>query len=129
MMNEMIKCAICYAEMGYDVVPLQCYGKHMFNSMTFRTPCKDLSIIEYWWKKIPNASIGLPTSLRYNGLVIIDIDIKTEWMDVEVLRNLKPWELYCREQVCLKRELVDSTCIIRILQGLRYGGKRISCRG
>jgi hypothetical protein len=43
----------------------------MFRGKDFGTPSKDPDKIKYWWKEIPNANLGLPTSIRRNALIII----------------------------------------------------------
>ena len=75
-MKELFEQALKYAEMGFYVVPLQNYGKHMYRGTDLKIPSKNPERIEYLWKKLPRANIGLPTSLRHNGLIIIDIDIR-----------------------------------------------------
>ena len=75
-MNELLEQALDYINKGFYVVPLHCYGKHMFKAKGFRLPSKNRDVIEWWWKRVPRANIGLPTSLRSNGLIIVDIDIK-----------------------------------------------------
>ena len=73
--NELLNAALEYAEKGILVVPLEKYGKHMIKDSFFHKPSTSPDIIRQWWDLIPKANIGIPTSLRRNKLIIIDIDV------------------------------------------------------
>lgn len=88
-MREMMQQALSYVEKGYYVVPLECFGKNMFNSFELRFPSMNKKLVEFWWTIMPDANVGLPTSLRYNGLIIIDIDVKNGRDGRESLERIK----------------------------------------
>ena len=76
MAHSMLSSALKYAELGFDVIPVKPHEKLLFEGNDYFDPSRDKEIIIHWWKRVPNANIGLPTSLRHNSLVVIDIDIK-----------------------------------------------------
>lgn len=75
-MNKLYKAAFEYANKGIKIVPVAPKGKRAFKTEDFHTPTVSLDIIKEWWDYCPVANIGVPTSLKYNGLIIIDVDIK-----------------------------------------------------
>jgi hypothetical protein len=74
-MNEMLSAALEYAEKGFLVVPLERYGKHMLKDAFFHKASRNPEIINKWWEIMPEANVGIPTSLRRNKLIIIDVDV------------------------------------------------------
>lgn len=74
-MNEFLSAALEYAEKGFLVVPLERYGKHMLKDAFFHKASRDSEVINKWWEIMPEANVGIPTSLRRNKLIIIDVDV------------------------------------------------------
>lgn len=65
---NMLKAALAYAEKGYEIFP--CSGKRPLTRNGFKDASSDPDQIRKWWKKWPNANIGMPTT----GRVVIDFD-------------------------------------------------------
>ena len=67
--------AIRYAELGYSVVPLWPGDKRPLPFADTKKPSCNIDLIRSWWERCPNANIGIPTGIRYNNLIVIDLDI------------------------------------------------------
>jgi len=68
----MLEWAVNYAQAGIPVFPL--IGKEpMEGSNGFYDPTTDLETIENWWRRHPNANIGIPTG-NASGFWVLDID-------------------------------------------------------
>ena len=74
-MNELLTAALEYEEKGILVVPLEKHGKHMLKDAIFHKTTIDPDKIRQWWNMMPDANVGIPTSLRRNKLIIIDVDV------------------------------------------------------
>lgn len=70
--------AIRYAELGYKVVPLWPGEKGPLPFADTRIPSCEIDCIRSWWERCPNANIGLPTGIRYNALIVIDLDLDAD---------------------------------------------------
>jgi hypothetical protein len=93
--NETLAAALKYAKRGWPVFPLwgrddgkcdcgdaNCKnpGKHPIGSLAphgFKNATTDPKVIERWWRKHPDAGIGLVTG-NASGLIVIDVDIKNK---------------------------------------------------
>ena len=73
--SEMLDAAICYAELGFRIVPLWPGGKTPLPFPGAKEPTGDIERIGYWWELCPVANIGLPTGVAYNSLIVIDLDL------------------------------------------------------
>lgn len=62
--------AIYYASLNYAVFPLEPRGKKPITTHGLNDATTDTEIINDWWKRQPNANIGI----RCNGLLVIDVD-------------------------------------------------------
>jgi hypothetical protein len=69
-MMNMLMAALHYAELGYPVFPCAPGGKTPITKHGFKDASTDPERIEAWWKRHPNANIGIPTA----GLLVVDID-------------------------------------------------------
>ncbi|MBH8609097.1 phage/plasmid primase, P4 family [Thermoactinomyces sp. CICC 10521] len=95
-MQNKLEYALYYASLGWQVFPVHemkdgicsCWkgaecehpGKHPYwDSETLRKgrndATDDIDLIRKWWKKWPNANIGIATG-HESGLVVLDVDIK-----------------------------------------------------
>ena len=77
-MNELLEAALHYAEMGLAVFPLQERGKEPITHNGFENASTEERQIRLWWKRNPNANIGIATGSMSGGLVAIDMDIDKE---------------------------------------------------
>lgn len=77
-MSELLEAALHYAEMGLAVFPLQERGKEPITHNGFENASTEERQIRLWWKRNPNANIGIATGSMSGGLVAIDMDIDKE---------------------------------------------------
>jgi len=62
--------ALAYARLGYAVFPCTPGGKAPITKHGCKDATTDANRIEAWWKRHPNANIGLATT----GLLVVDVD-------------------------------------------------------
>jgi hypothetical protein len=74
-MTDMLKAALEYAERGWAVFPLLPRGKTPLVGGGFKSATTDPFQIEDWWKRWPDANIGIATG-AVSGLVVLDFDKK-----------------------------------------------------
>ena len=86
MMDEAIK----YAEMGLAVFPVR-QNKAPYTPHGCKDAKKDLRAIKAWWKRYPDANIGIATGSISGGIVVIDIDIDED-KGVYGDESLREWE-------------------------------------
>ena len=70
--------ALAYAARGWPVFPCrerEPGRKRPYTPRGFHDATTDAAIIEPWWRRWPNALIGLPTGAA-SGVVVLDIDVK-----------------------------------------------------
>ena len=87
-MNEMLEAALQYAGRGWQILPLHAMrsGKcscgragcrALPNTREFKGGCHaasaDSQQVEKWWRKWPDANIGIATGAK-SGLVVFDVD-------------------------------------------------------
>ena len=70
----MMDVAIKYAEMGLAVFPVR-RNKAPYTPHGCKDAKTDLRAIKSWWKRWPDANIGIATGSISGGIVVIDIDI------------------------------------------------------
>ncbi|MBE0568398.1 MAG: bifunctional DNA primase/polymerase [Deltaproteobacteria bacterium] len=68
--EHLLTAALRYAELGYLVFPCASGGKTPITPRGFKDATTDSTQITAWWKKSPNANIGMPTA----GLLVVDVD-------------------------------------------------------
>jgi Bifunctional DNA primase/polymerase, N-terminal/Primase C terminal 1 (PriCT-1) len=86
--KRMLKAALRYARAGWPVFPLHSIGsdgctcgdsecsnagKHPRTAHGFKDATTDRATIRGWWKKWPNANIGIATGAQ-SGIIVLDID-------------------------------------------------------
>jgi hypothetical protein len=67
--------ALEFIAAGYAIFPCRPENKRPYTSHGFKDAGKRENIICGWWKKWPDALIGLPTG-KINGLLVVDVDKK-----------------------------------------------------
>lgn len=66
-----------YAEAGQPVFPCHAIGRRAKAPLTSRglyDATTDLDEIDWWWRRFPDAAIGLPTGAA--GVTVLDVDVK-----------------------------------------------------
>lgn len=86
MMNEAIK----YAEMGLAVFPVR-KNKAPYTPHGCKDAKTDLRAIKNWWKRYPDANIGIATGSISGGIIVIDIDIDED-KGIYGDDSLRKWE-------------------------------------
>ncbi len=86
MMDEAIK----YAEMGLAVFPVR-RTKAPYTPHGCKDAKTDIRVIKSWWKRWPDAGIGIATGSASGGIVVIDIDIDED-KGVYGDESLREWE-------------------------------------
>jgi hypothetical protein len=69
----MLAAALRYAAHGWPVFPLKPGGKDPLTSHGFKDATTSAERIREWWRRCPNANIGLPTG-KSSGVVALDLD-------------------------------------------------------
>jgi putative DNA primase/helicase len=70
--NKFLKAALYYASLGWPVFPLAPKSKHpLKGTRGFYDATTDPEQIQKWWRKVPNANIGIATG---GTVVVLDID-------------------------------------------------------
>ncbi|HOG29681.1 MAG TPA: bifunctional DNA primase/polymerase, partial [Vicinamibacterales bacterium] len=66
----LLESALAYARLGYAVFPCMPGGKTPATKHGCKDATTDEARIAAWWRKQPNANIGLATT----GLIVVDVD-------------------------------------------------------
>lgn len=74
--SELGNAATEYARKGWKIAPLRPRRKKAYPYSDYKKASNKEDYIKEVWDKLPRSNIALPTSIKYNGIVIIDIDIK-----------------------------------------------------
>jgi len=69
----MLNDALCYASRGWPVFPCRRRGKEPLVPGGFKATTTDPATIRSWWRRWPDANIGLATG-RPSGLIVLDVD-------------------------------------------------------
>lgn len=69
----LLSAALKYAERGIPVFPLRPGGKKPLTPRGFKDATTDHDQIRRWWRRWPDANIGIPTGER-SGLLVLDHD-------------------------------------------------------
>jgi len=84
---DMKKAALDYAEQGIPVFPIWPNKKNPITENGFKDATTDLTVINQWWDKYPDANIGAPTGAE-SGWFVVDVDIKGGALGKESLAAL-----------------------------------------
>ena len=71
--NDFLAAALNYAQRGWPVFPLVPGQKPPLTSNGFKAATLDSTKITAWWKKYPQANIGVATG-TVSGIVVVDVD-------------------------------------------------------
>lgn len=71
--NKMLNAALDYAERGIPVFPVMPRDKKPLTKNGFKAATLDYTTICSWWKRWPDANIGIPTG-KASGFIVLDID-------------------------------------------------------
>lgn len=69
--TTLLEAALSYARRGWPVFP--CNGKRPYTTNGFKDATTNLGQVMGWWRRWPNANIGVPTG-RVSGLLVLDVD-------------------------------------------------------
>lgn len=69
----MLNDALCYASRGWPIFPCRRRGKEPLVSGGFKAATTDPATVRAWWRRWPDANIGLATG-RPSGVVVLDVD-------------------------------------------------------
>lgn len=87
------KAAIAYAQAGFAIFPLQPRSKEPFEgSHGFKDATTNVNKVYSWWKKCPDANIGMATGAASGGVFAVDVDDNHEGNDVDGSDSLIEWE-------------------------------------
>ena len=89
-MNTFLNAAIEYAGKGMAVFPLKPRDKKPLTKHGVNDATTDFDTIEKWWKKNPNANIGIACGQVSGGLLVIDLDEREN--GVSGFDSLHEWE-------------------------------------
>lgn len=70
-MNDLLSAALDYASRGFPVFP--CKNKMPLTPHGFHDATRETARLKAWWRRWPDAQIGVPTG-RVSGLFVLDID-------------------------------------------------------
>ena len=71
--SSMLKSALWYAEHGVPVFPCSPRAKEPFTAHGFKDATADAHQIRRWWRRWPDANIGIPTG-KASGLLVLNVD-------------------------------------------------------
>jgi hypothetical protein len=73
--KDLVRAAIWYGENKIPVFPLYPRGKKPLTHHGFKDAATDGATIRAWWRRWPDANIGVPTG-RASGLLLLDLDFR-----------------------------------------------------
>ncbi len=86
-MNQLLKYALKYAELGWCIFPLAPGQKTPITPHGVKDATRDAAQINAWWAKWPTANIGVACG-KASGVYVIDVDVSAAG-DVSGLESLK----------------------------------------
>ena len=90
-MGDCLHAAIKYAtKYNWAVFPVSCKTKKPLTPNGCKDAKKDVGAITHWWKKWPDASVGIATGSKSN-LIVIDEDIDEE-KGLDGVMSMRIWE-------------------------------------
>lgn len=87
----MMACALEYANQGFAVFPLSPKDKYPIYSGGFKIATTNPEQIGKWWRRNPDANIGIATGAASGGLVIIDLDVDDD-KGINGFETMRDWE-------------------------------------
>ena len=90
MSNILLDAAIDYASRGLAVFPLKPRDKAPITAHGVHEATTNFDQINKWWKRYPNANIGIACGKISGGLLVVDVDRKQNGVDG--LDSLNEWE-------------------------------------
>ena len=90
MSNEFLDAAIEYASKGMAVFPLKPREKKPLTKHGVKDATTDFDTITKWWKRNPNANIGIACGQISGGLLVIDLDEREN--GVSGFDSIHEWE-------------------------------------
>ena len=88
--NIFLNAAIDYASRGWAVFPLKPKDKAPVTAHGVHEATTNFDQIKKWWKRYPNANIGVACGKVSGGLLVVDLDRKPNGVDG--LDSLSKWE-------------------------------------
>lgn len=82
--------ALAYVDMGFAVFPVR-QNKAPYTPHGCKDAKKDKRVISAWWRRWPDANIGLATGSASGGIIVIDVDIDED-KGVFGDDSLREWE-------------------------------------
>ena len=90
-MGDCLSAAIEYAtKFNWAVFPVSCKTKKPLTPNGCKDAKKDVGAIKHWWRKWPDASIGIATGSKSN-LIVIDEDIDED-KGLDGVKSVRLWE-------------------------------------
>lgn len=90
-MNDCLDAAIKYAtKYGWAVFPIRPETKRPYTPRGCLDAKKDVGAIRHWWRKWPDASVGVATG-SISGLVVVDEDVNND-TGIDGIKSIRLWE-------------------------------------
>lgn len=87
------KAAIAYAQAGFAIFPLQPRSKEPFEgSHGFKDATTNVNRVYMWWRKCPDANIGMAMGAASGGVFAVDVDDNHEGSEIDGSDSLIEWE-------------------------------------
>ncbi|MCG3206080.1 MAG: hypothetical protein KCHDKBKB_02806 [Elusimicrobia bacterium] len=80
--------ALSHAKNGWAVFPVVPNGKKPLTPNGFKDASKSVYVVEQWWKKYPEANIGIATG-QISNLAVVDVDVKNGAKGLESIKTVK----------------------------------------
>lgn len=71
---SLVTAAMHYANLRIPVFPCVPGGKQPLTANGFHDAAASPRTVERWWRRTPDANIGLPTG-RASGVLVVDVDV------------------------------------------------------
>lgn len=88
--NEILNAAIEYAKAGLAVFPVR-QNKRPYTPHGCKDAKTDLRVIKEWWKRWPDANIGIATGSISGNIIVIDLDVDND-KGIDGYRSLSEWQ-------------------------------------
>lgn len=72
-MGKVLNAALEYRDLGFSILPIQVDKRPYVAWERFQREKPDPELIKEWWKKYPNANVGIVTG-EISGLDVVDVD-------------------------------------------------------